>query len=165
MEQRHELDAWLDDALASHGEVAVPTGLEARMLARLREQATSRVSWIPLVWVSACGVVALVVGLAAIPLTSIDAPAPLRAEIVIPRVRKVAIETANREPRRRKVSPVSTRGMPIVVSGLSAQEHAILAMVRKSQERELALLAVQQKQEAEALQKSRQDFENERREK
>ncbi len=139
MEQRHDLDSWLDDALASYSNVAVPYGLEARMLGKLRERKLRRFSWMSWAWAGAPAVaIALILVIAAVPRNTGAIPPALHARIAVPEVRKVALAPVNGQPA--KAVPVSTRGVPIVAVALNSQEEAILRMVRNARARQLATL-------------------------
>lgn len=165
MEDGRELDVWLDDALASYADVAVPPGYEARMLGTLRERMSLRARWLVLAWMSPAIATALIFAMVSISQAVLDAPPLLHAVIEVPIVSKVSVEpSVSRSSLRGKTPTRSTRGIPIVAAQWSPQEHAILNMVRKSHERELASLAVQQQEEAKALEESRAEFEKQRRE-
>ena len=135
------MDQWLDHALAEYSDVSAPFGFESRTVARLREERPLR-RW---GWITA------VAFAAALALAVFTRPGLRVEEMKVPpiavKIRVPAIEKTRMVGERRamvarvKVDPM--RGVPIVATPLTAQEQALLRVVRNARAKQYAALVSQ----------------------
>ncbi len=145
MEQEHELDRWLDDALASYKVPAPRPGLEPRTLAHVRSAAERRRPWGK--WALAGGtLMALVV--AAVLLRTSPRPAPIVGRVpqqglaaTVTRVPVPAVAVQQRPAQVRVIAPqiVAAKAEPRLSVfpaplPLTAEERAWVGLARRSPE-------------------------------
>ena len=132
------LDRWLDHALAEYSDASAPLGFEARTIARLREE-TPRQTWR---WTTAAAFAAAVaVAVFTLPRLRVEemkVPPPIATKIRVPALEKTRMAMAERRPRAARVKVDSMRGVPIVATPLTAQEQALLRVVRNARAKQYA---------------------------
>ena len=134
---KDKLDRMLDAALAEYANVEPPTGMERRILARVRESGAGRrmVWWR---WVAAAiPALACVVAL----LVYRDSPViePPRLALSVPPAPVLARPVAKRASRPRP-APLPRREVFPTPAPLSAEERALLVLVAQSAEKAVELL-------------------------
>lgn len=133
---KDSMDRWLDVAMSEYASVSVPLGFEMRTVAKLREEQPRRAwGWAVVAAFAAIVVAALTFHGFRVAEMSV---APIAEQIRVPAIDKGQLVTAPHHARAARASSSSVRGVPIVATPLTAQEQALLRLVRNARAKQYA---------------------------